>query len=404
MMSKELEAATELSEESLLEAAVAQTGLTDWGPGEFLPALRRLLDALEAEANLSRRGRELCRGKLVHHLATRLRVQENHAKAGDAISRQPIVRPLVVVGFPRTGSTLLQNLLALDPRARSLKFWELYSPYALDRELAPGETDPRLVAAAAFVETRPPLLQQAHEVSVHGPEECNWLLKLTFAQWRFYMFFRIPSYMTWLVEQPLIEQYQYYRKQLQLLLWQRPCPPGGHLALKNPNHFGFLGALLAAYPDARVVHVHRDMRSVIASTCSLRRYNQSTYAETVDPLTIGREVVPTMVRFIERGMEARSAARPGQILDLQYNAFVRDPLGTVRCIYAHFGLEMTPEYEARLSGWLARDGESDRPRHKYDLAEFGLRGEAIDETFGFYSESFDVQRARATSTHNRASV
>jgi hypothetical protein len=389
--------ATDLSQESLLEAAIAQTGLTDWGPGEFLPALSRLLDSLEAEANLSRRGRELCRIKLVHHLATRLRVQENHARAGAAISKQPIVRPLIVIGFPRTGSTLLQNLLALDPRARSLKFWELYSPYAPVREPEPGEMDPRLVAAAAFAKTRPEKLQQAHEVSAHGPEECNWLLKLTFAQWRFYMFFRIPSYMTWLVEQRLIEQYQYYRNQLQLLLWQRPCPAGGHIVLKNPNHFGFLEALLAAYPDACIVHVHRDMRSVIASTCSLRRYNQSTYTDAVDLLTIGREVVPTMVRFIERGMKARSAARPGQILDLPYNAFTRNPVATIRLIYSHFGLDMTSELETKLSDWLTL-GESDRPRHRYELAEFGLDGKTIDETFAFYTDYFDVQRASSSSS------
>ena len=386
---------TDLCEEGLLDAAVTQTGLSDWGPGEFLPALRRLLDSLETEANLSRRGRELCRVKLVHHLATRLRVQENHVKAGSAISKQPIVRPLIVIGFPRTGSTILQNLLALDPRARSLKFWELYSPYALDRE--PGETDERLVAAAAFVKTRPEKLQQAHEVSVHGPEECNWLLKLTFAQWRFYMFFRIPSYMTWLVDQRLIEQYEYYRKQVQLLLWQRPCPAGGHIVMKNPNHFGFLEALLAAYPDARVVHVHRDMRNVIASTCSLRRHNQSTYAEHVDPFTVGREVVPTMVRFIERGMTARSAAKPGQILDLQYNAFVRAPLETIRLIYSHFGLEMTPELETKISNWRTRERASDRPRHQYDLAEFGLDGKTIDETFAFYTDYFGVQRASSST-------
>jgi hypothetical protein len=398
MAQKWIDSVTELSEAGLLETAVTQTGLTDWGPGEFRPALRRLLGSLETEANLSRRGRELCRIKLVHHLATRLRVQDNHAKAGSAISKQPIVRPLIVVGFPRTGSTLLQNLLALDPRARALKFWELYSPYAPDRELEPGETDPRLGAAAAFVETRPPKLQQAHEVSVYGPEECNWLLKLTFAQWRYYMFFRIPSYMSWLVEQPLIEQYQYFRSQLQLLLWQRPCPSGGHIVLKNPNHFGFLEGLLAAYPDARIVHVHRDIRKVIASTCSLRRYNQSTYAEAVDPLTIGREVVPTMVRFIERGMAARSAARPGQILDLQYNAFARDPLATIRVIYSHFGLDMTPELETSISGWLGREAAAERTPHKYELAEFGLDAATIDETFGFYTEAFDVQPAAASAT------
>jgi hypothetical protein len=395
MAKQRIDSATDLSQEDLLEAAIAQTGLTDWGPGEFRPALSRLLDSLETEANLSRRGRELCRIKLVHHLVTRLRVQENHARARGAIANQPIVRPLIIVGFPRSGSTLLQNLLALDPRARSLKFWELYSPYAPARELEPGEEDPRLVAAAAFVETRPVKLQEAHEVSVHGPEECNWLLKNTFAQWRFYMFFRIPSYMTWLVEQPLIEQYQYYRHQLQLLVWQRPCPAGGHLVLKNPNHFGFLEALLAAYPDACIVHVHRDMRSVIASTCSLRRYNQSTYTETVDPFTIGREVVPTMVRFIERGMKARSAAKPGQILDLPYNAFVRDKLATVRLIYSHFGLEMTPELETKISNWLTVE-ESGRPRHKYELAEFGLDGHAIDEAFAFYTDYFDVQRASSS--------
>jgi hypothetical protein len=383
----------DLSEASLLDAATTQArGLSDWGPGEFLPALRRLLSSIEAEANLSPRGRELCRAKLVHHLVNRLEIQAALTTEADAILRQRIVRPLMVVGFPRTGSTLLHTLLSLDPRARSLKFWELYSPYPLTRELAADEPDPRMVAANAFIATRNQKIQRAHELKIDAPEECNWLLQNTFAQWRFYMFFRIPSYHAWLVEQNLHDEYQYYRKQIQLLLWQRPCPDGGHLVLKNPNHFGFMNALLAAFPDACMVHVHRDMRSVIGSTCSARCANHQTYSDSVDKRAVGAEVVAAIARFTERGMEARAAAaRPAQFLDLRYDDFVRSPLETIRRIYSHFGLELLPEFETRVADWLLHDARAPKHRHEYDLGEFGLDDKTIEATFARYIERFDVR-------------
>ena len=40
----------------------------------------------------------------------------------------PIKRPIFIVGFPRTGTTLLQNLFSLTDRETALRFFELNNP------------------------------------------------------------------------------------------------------------------------------------------------------------------------------------------------------------------------------------------------------------------------------------
>ncbi len=100
--------------EEVIAAARAQTGLSDFGDPAILTGLQKLLDAYASEARFTQRGAEMAHGDLANYLATRMRVEDWLTRHPDLLDR-PIEKPLFVFGLPRTGTTLLVNLLAVGP-------------------------------------------------------------------------------------------------------------------------------------------------------------------------------------------------------------------------------------------------------------------------------------------------
>ena len=48
-----------------------------------------------------------------------------HVLKNPEICQQEIRKPIIILGFPRTGTTLLYNLMALDPVTRAPRQWEM---------------------------------------------------------------------------------------------------------------------------------------------------------------------------------------------------------------------------------------------------------------------------------------
>src|SRR5262252_6040691 len=165
-----------LSDAALMAAAQRRTGLSDWGDASFREAFRRLLEAYECTANLHLLGRLALRQECLRLLSNRLRMQED-LKRFPCIEQTPIRKPLVIVGLPRTGTTLLHQLLAQDPSARVPRLWELLQPSpppcpeALATEPRRKQAEQMIRRALAFA----PHFQALHPLSATGPEECIFL-------------------------------------------------------------------------------------------------------------------------------------------------------------------------------------------------------------------------------------
>src|ERR1700730_2357676 len=113
--------------DELLEEARAKTGLDDFGEASFREGLERLVRALRAEADLNATGQDALRKLIMGLLVQRLQIEDwdqRQRGRGD----EPIDRPRIDLGLPRTGSTALSFLLAEDPGARSLTSWEAARP------------------------------------------------------------------------------------------------------------------------------------------------------------------------------------------------------------------------------------------------------------------------------------
>ena len=261
-----------LNAEGLLEKAEAQTGLSDFGDDSYREPYNILLQSLQDEALLNTQGVILMQRTILRLLANRLRTEEAFTSYPE-MADTPIERPLYILGFPRTGTTLLHNLLACDPASRWLRLWEGLYPAPTPESL---DDDPRVAKSKEFVtgfEKIAPLLASAHKLNATGPEECLWLIEHTFADFIFELRANIPSYSRWLSQHEADPVwYLYYRRQLQMLSWK--CR-GSHWVCKAPRHLSGLSGLLSVFPDARIVQTHRSAESVLPSICSLCELTRS---------------------------------------------------------------------------------------------------------------------------------
>ena len=367
-----------LNAEGLLEKAAAQTGLTDFGDDSYREPYNILLQSLQDEACLNTQGVILMQRTILRLLANRLLTEEAFTSYPE-MADTPIERPLYILGFPRTGTTLLHNLLSCDPASRWLRLWEGLYPAPAPESL---DDDPRVAKSKEFVtgfEKIAPLLASAHKLNATGPEECLWLIEHTFADFIFELRANIPSYSHWLSEheaEPV--WYLYYRRQLQMLSWK--CR-GSHWVCKAPRHLSGLSGLLSVFPDARIVQTHRSAESVLPSICSLCEITRSAASNLVDKVAIGTHWHQRLLEVGRRSAEVRSASDAEQFIDVQYNDLVTDPIGTVHRIYEHHGYSYSDSFENRMKLWLADNRQYKHGPHRYSLEEFGLDAEVVRRDF-----------------------
>jgi hypothetical protein len=380
-----------LSADRLLAAARRRTGLTELDGDLAVEGLRVLVGALDREAGLTPFGRVLVGRILQADLERRLRVVDA-VRRSPRIGGQVITRPLFILGLPRTGTTLLFNLLAQNPRARPLLGWEAVYPLPPRRGVGRRE-DPRLTRFRLLLrglDYIAPDFKRAHEVSPEGPEECVPLLNRTLVSWGYAVFFRVPSYERWLDSLDrwaFVEAYRFHRAQLQLLQAQQG---GGHWLLKSPAHLLALDALVEVYPDADIVVTHRDLARVAPSTCSFAAIERGITSDRVDPILVGEDVARLAGRAITQLFEARAHVPAERIADVRYHDLMKDPIGAVRGVHDHLGLALPSDTEARMAGYLKDNPINKHGAHRYTLEQFGLSHAQVEAVAREYHDTFAI--------------
>jgi len=383
--------APSLAPEALLAVARRATGLDDFGAPEFREGLAVLADSLEREADLSPLGRVVIRGQLVRNLATRLRVLD-WAKRHPEVREERIAPPFVILGLPRTGTTLLSFLLDLDPRSRSLRAWEAEQPVP-PPELATVAEDPRIAATAkrlADGDRVMPWLPAMHPMGATLPTECVTLFMLEFRSLQIETQARVPCYRAWLERADMRPAFALHRLVLQILQSRLPTE---RWALKTPQYLWCLPALREAYPDARLIWTHRDPVPVVASVASLNQAFYRTWARRADPLVTGAYWSSHMAEAVGRGLafDAAQGGRPW-CHHVQYAELMKDPLGAVEAIYGAFGEPVSDLHRRRMEAWMRDRPQSAFGRHRYELADFALERDALDRAYAAYRERFGVPR------------
>ena len=384
--------ATPFDESGILADARAIDGLADFGDEGFVEPLRVLLASL-AEAPLHGLGSSILRGGVVRGLANRLRIQywfERHPEIAD----ERIEAPLVVVGMMRSGTTLMQRLLASDPRHTCTLGWEALEP-APRISADPSEPDPRIaVAEAREAQARSfaPEIFAIHPSYAHKAEEEIMFLADAFLSHVPEASCDLPGYRAWLDDQDFTSAYAYLYRTLQLLQWQkkRRGEAFERWVLKTPAHLGYLGNLFETFDGVHVIHMHRDPLETIPSGASLNTALWRMHADEVDPARVGHQWIERMAWTNRRALAAREAM-PGaerRFTDVRFRSAVADPLAQVQRIYDAVGIPFSEEARAAMSGWIQEDEGEKLPKHRYAAEDFGLSEALIREEFAEYSARF----------------
>lgn len=382
-----------------MDDAQRKESLTDWGPGDFTRPLSVLL-ADYAVADLNVIGVHILRAGIVHSLRMRLRTQE-WVRRHPEILAERIEAPTVVVGMMRSGTTLLQRLLAADPRFNCAYGWEVVEAAPrLDHQFDGSDAgDPRIaVSQAREAKSRElaPDLFAIHPMYAREAEEEIVFLADAFLSHVPESGAHLPHYRSWIDEQDFTPAYDYLYRMLQFLQWQkrRRCDvdrSATRWVLKSPAHLGYLDALRVRFGDLHIVHMHRDPRATIASGASLNSTLHAMHADHVDPRRVGAQWLQRMGWTNDRALAARDGwtDEATRVTDIGFDHAVSDPIGQVARVYDAIGLPLTAAAESAMRRWLEqRPREAARPA--YTLHDYGLRPEDVDERFALYNKRFET--------------
>ena len=367
--------------EDIAAAAMRTTGLDDFGGTAHEEGLRVLVEDLGSpEAGLTPRGNYFQRSEVKSALVGRLLTQAAFT-ARPEHAQVPIERPIFVMGLPRTGTTALHRLLYADPNAQGLEMWLTQFP----QPRPPRETwdDEPIFAmmqqgfAAHHAEN--PEYMGIHYMDATSVEECWRLLRQTGKSNSYESLANLPRYTRWLQGQDWTDAYERHRANLQLIGLN---DPEKRWVLKNPSHMTALDALMTVYPDALIVYTHRDPVVCIASSCSLSAETTEGHSDTYRGGVIGHTQLDLWARSFHAFHDARPRYDRAQFVDVSFEDFRADQVGTVRAIYDAFGLDWTPEVEGAVreaDAELRAGGKA--PAHRYALKDYGLTESRVREAF-----------------------
>jgi hypothetical protein len=373
-----------------MDAAVSETGLSEFGPDDFTSRLDVLCRSLREEARLNNAGLMAQAMLLTGLLRNRLLLE-------DLLQRHPeirdvrIERPIVICGLPRTGTTHLHNLMSSDTTLRSLPYWESLEPVLAEGERPPdGSPDPRWARtemALAFIATAMPEFKRMHEMTLHHVHEEIQLFAIDFSSMLFETIAPIPTWRDHYLDRDQTPTYAYLKLIMQALQWLRG---GSRWILKSPQHLEQFPALLATFPDATFVVTHRDPVSVTTSMVTMLAYSARLGHDVVDLEWIGDYWSDRLERMLRACVEFRDILPPSQSIDVRFDEFMKNDVEMVRRIYDLADQPLTDDAETAMTAFMA---EHPRGRHGgilYDLTQFGFDRDQLTSSFQFYMDRFGI--------------
>jgi hypothetical protein len=376
--------------DELVTRACERAGMDDFGEDSWQQGLRLLIDTCESAPGVNPGGRDFVYGQFVDALWNRLRVID-YLKQHPEIVEERVDRPLVVLGLPRTGTSLASYLLDQDPHRRSLLTWEAEDsvPPSTSETL---RSDPRCLKKKAELEVLAEGLKAANIPMVHwddadGPTECIFVQSQDFKAYLWESFMPTPDYADWLLATDMTSTYAYERVVLQLLQSRAP----GTWSLKMPSHAVHIEALLSTFPDARIVWAHRDPFKAAASFLRLNYLSRSVMGADLDVDVIVANVLRQLHAHVTRPLQTRRRIGDDRFFDLHYADLMRDPVAVMRALYDWAADDLPSATENAMLRWLQQ-----HPQDRHGVAPYSLDGSGVtradlEPLFDEYLSLFDVE-------------
>ncbi len=375
--------------QALIATACAEAGSDDFGGEGWRDGLTRVTDGLVDEARLSAIGVEIAYLDMIRALRNRLDVI-SWRKEHPEVAEQPITAPISIVGQPRTGTTILYDLLSQDPELRAPLTWEVDAPCPVPQPET-YHSDPRIAQTQASIELSEQIIPgflAFHPMGALVGQECVRITASEFTSMIFSVQYRLPSYCRWLMyDADHAGAYRYHRIFLQHL--QSGVP--GQWLLKSPAHLWQLDALLAEYPDALIVQTHRDPLNVISSIAALTHHLRRMGSDESNIAECAAQSYEEIVVGLDRATALRDSGTvpADRVIDVQFSDFVNDPWATIKDIYESLGRELSPATATKMRDFLA-DHPGDGGRGRYTWSDTGLAAGEVRERVRAYQDRYGV--------------
>ncbi len=383
-----------LSAASVTKGAIKAAGSDDFGSDSYREPLDIFLRSCIEEAELTTFGRILVTKMLSSALANRIQLH-GWSIAHPGVRAERIEQPWIIVGLPRTGTSLLSMLLGLDPVARPLLQWEAAHPIP-PVSLEDATEDPRIARTAkdldGLMKLNPPL-KAMHPFGATLAEECVSLFMYDVRSLALETQVLVPTYGHWLEQADMAPAYAQHRLALQTLQSRQPTE---RWVLKTPMHLWHLDAMRAAYPDARVIWTHRDPAPVVTSLASLVNAGQRLLTDRTDPCPTAEEWKRKCGFALRSAMAFDQHAPGGWCQHLHYRSLMADPVESVRTLYRSFGEEVGSLHARRMQSFLEHRPQDAFGRHRYDPTDFGWTDAGLRSEFEDYTERYGVHSADAS--------
>ena len=370
-----------LEPEELVRTASRSTGgLSDFGDfdGDWRSRLDSLVTELEASGRLHALGRLMTRQELLRGLRTRLLMA--HARSENpGIAEERIEAPIVITGPPRSGTSILFELLALDPKARAPLAWEVMHPVPFDGADA-GARQVMGECEQEFWADVQPEFAAIHELRSDLPVECVTITLPSFTGGHWGMIANMPN---WVADYPAAMAY--HRALLQVL--QHGSPPRNWV-LKTPLYLVFIDLLFATYPDAWVVHTHRDPLKTepsSLSTLATVRWERSDEVELPEPGAAG---LGDMMIILAKRREAGEL--PDRIVDSHFTDLLIDPAAAVEKLYDQMKRPFLGKHADAIRHYIEAKPKGKFGAHKYTPEEWGFDPVSIRERMRPYTDYYGV--------------
>jgi hypothetical protein len=368
--------------ERVIADASGRAGYEDWDHALVREPLGVLVDGLRSEAQLTDEGRARVGERLRTLLTAYVELQHDTERFPEILAER-IEPPIILVGLPRSGTTILHTLMAADPGHRAPQWWECLRPSPPPDE-ATYQTDPRRAIVQEELDAmlaRTPRMYTALAYAADLTAECNTLCQPSLRAVVFPAHYHVPSYQAWYVGNDQGAMYAYHYRALQQLQWRGPK---GRWVLKAPPHLFTMDALVARYPEATLISINRDPMTTVASNASLQHAHRVQHLDAADPKVTGRDVLEDWGMASRLFNDFRTRRPDVRIIDLTYSELQADPIGTTAALYELMGQTRSEEATEAVREVLSENAREKRPEHRYTLAEFGLTEGDVIEHFGTY--------------------
>lgn len=430
-----------------VRAAMKNTKLTDLGGSDNGEGMINRYETTRRDGFAKTKGK-LKYSSLGHVMSIELMTKrvETRLKLVDYMKRHPDIEkraskmrsPIFVIGFPRTGTTFLHELLGLHPRVRMHYTWEQMEPVPRTHDESPEaiaadckkrfegnrfKFDLMLTLAGDSV-------QSIHRVGYEEPEECTTpcAVELPWAINELpFNVFAAES----VINLGAGDAFKFYKQFLLLLSWVKdkchrasnPSVVSGKASsqgeqeqeqeqddftwmLKCPFHLPYLSELYETFPGATVVWTHRNPVECIASACSLYETLLTTAMEgfSIDKEAIGAAVLDYTKRSLDKAFASLDQIKKNKALKLnvihvRYANNVKNPKKICKHVIESSGLAYDSQYVTLIDEYLdknekqrqklkAKGGGDGKKLHDYTLEEYGLSEEKVKEIFKDYIEDY----------------